>query len=215
MIRPMPACSSLLRLVAATVMAAAVVLGCTSSTPTTAPVDPSASAPPPSVDAAACPVQTPPGPGDEIPGAGEMDVSDIGNGRWRLCLVEPVAFEVEGSAWCTWTEDRSEVREASGLPARIGADSTVDGGIAIDRGEVFLSSNEPRMVASWQGDPSDMQAVVGVAGRSGTVAFRIPATVDPEHPPAVRPPEAAGVMSWVCGDPPPRRTGGLDRVPAG
>jgi hypothetical protein len=204
MIRPMPACSSHLRLVTATVMAAMVVLGCTASTPTTAPLDPSASASPPGVDAGDCPVMTPPGPGDAIPGPGEMDVSDVGNGRWRVCLAEPVALEVEGSAWCTWTDDRSEVREASGLPVQIGGtDSTVDGGIAIDRGEVYLSSNDPRMIASWQGEPSDMQAVVGVAGRSGTVAFRIPAIVDPEHPPAVRPPEAAGVISWLCGGPPP------------
>ena len=100
-----------------------------------------------------------------------------------------------------------EVREAVGVPIPTGgAGSTVDGGFALDRGVVYLANNDPRMVFSWQGTPDDMSAVVGAAGRSGTVAFRIPATVDEEDPPAVRPPEAAGVMSWQCGSTPARLT---------
>jgi hypothetical protein len=208
MIRAMHARSCRLRLLMTAVLAPAVALGCAGPTPATAPVDGSAAASgpaaPPSVDAAACAVETPPGPDDTVPDPGEIDTTDLGNGRWRLCLAEPAVFEAEGSAWCTWNADRTEVREAAGLPVPTGASgSTVDGGIAIDQGVVYLASNDPRMVFSWQGEPSDMSAVVGVGGRNGTVAFRIPATVDPENPPALRPPDAAGVLSWQCGEPPP------------
>ena len=209
MIRPMHAYPPLARLVAAAVLAAAVALGCASETPTTGLVGPSASASglttaaPPSVDAEACAVLTPPGPDDKVPGPGEIDTTDLGNGRWRVCLAEPVPLVAEGSAWCTWNEGRTEVREAVGLPIPTGgAGSTVDGGFALDRGVVYLASNDPRMVFSWQGTPDDMSAVVGRSGASGTVAFRIPATVDEENPPAVRPPEAVGVMSWQCGSTP-------------
>lgn len=206
MIRPMHARSSHAALIAAAVLAVAVAIGCGTGPPTTPPDEPSGSAAvaPPSVDAAACAVQTPPGPDDTVPEPGEIDTTDLGNGRWRLCLAEPVVLEVEGSAWCTWNEERTEVREAAGLPVPTGgAGSTVDGGIALEQGVVYLASNDPRMISSWQGAPDDRSAVIGVAGRDGTVAFRIPATVDPENPPAVRPPDAAGTISWLCGDPPP------------
>jgi hypothetical protein len=207
MIRPMPSVTGLRRL-AAVAAVAAIAIGCGNTAVTVQPTESTESTGPgtaaPSLDATACPIETPPGPDDTVPEPGEIDTTDLGNGRWRLCLAEPVAFSVEGSAWCTWTADRTEVREAAGVPTPIGAaGSTVDGGIAIDRGEIYLASNDPRMISSWQGGPSDMSAQVGVAGRSGTAAFRIPAVTDPEHPPAVSPPAAAGVMSWLCGDPPP------------
>jgi hypothetical protein len=200
----MTSLAALRRLVAVAVVVAAAT-GCGDAVVTVQPTESTGpGTPAPSVDAAACPIETPPGPNDTVPEPGELDTRDFGNGRWRLCLAEPVALSVEGSAWCTWTADRSEVREASGVPIPIGAaGSTVDGGIAIDRGEIYLASNDPRMIASWQGGPSDMSAQVGVAGRSGTATFRIPALTDPEHPPAVPPPPAAGVISWQCGDPPP------------
>jgi hypothetical protein len=137
-----------------------------------------------------------------------MDVADLGAGRWRLCLSEPVVLTVEGPAWCTWSDDRTAVREISGLPAGIGGgDSTVDGGIALDRDEVYVSSTDGGTVSSWEGSPSEPAPAAGDATRLGTTTFRIPAVVDEENPPAVRPPEAAGVISWQCGDAPPPRTG--------
>jgi hypothetical protein len=214
MIRAMTSQTATRRLVAITVSAtiAAVVIGCGNTAATAQPSEPQATgAAAPSVDAAACPVETPPGPDDLAAGGAGGDAlggsEDFGGGRWRLCLAEPVAFSVEGSARCVWTDDRSEVREVSGLPTPIGAaGSTVDGGVALDRGQVYLASNDSRMISSWQGEASDMSAVVGVAGMTGTASFRIPATVDQDNPPAVRPPAAAGVMSWECGDPPPPAT---------
>ena len=204
MIRPMHAVTARSRVGLMAILVAAGAIGCANATPSGAPADGSVSAPPSSGKADGCAIATPTGPDDKVPESGEIDVADLGNGRWRLCLAEPVVFSVEGSAWCTWTGDRTQVREASGLPIPIGAvGSTVDGGIAVDRGEIYLSSNDPRMISSWQGGPSDMSADVGDAGRSGTASFRIPALTDPEHPPAIPPPAAAGVLSWLCGNPPP------------
>jgi hypothetical protein len=192
----------MLRLAATTALAA-VALACASATPSARPPEGSASAGA-GVDAAGCDIETPPGPDDQVPDPGEIDTTDLGNGRWRLCLVEPVAFSVEGSAWCSWTEDRSAVREATGLPLPIGAaGSTVDGGIIIVEGVVYLASNDPRMIFSWQGGPDGVQASAQPNGSGGTALFRIPATVDQESPPAIPPPQAAGVLSWLCGDPPP------------
>ena len=92
---------------------------------------------------------TPPGADDKVPGPGEIDTTDLGNGRWRLCLAEPVPLVAEGSAWCTWNEDRTEFAKRSACRSRpAGAGSTVDGGFALDRGVVYLANNDPRMVFS-------------------------------------------------------------------
>ena len=91
-----------------------------------------------------------------------------------------------------------------GLPLQIGAaGSTVDGGIAIDRGQVYISSNEPGKISSWQGGPDGVQATAQPDSASGTAVFRIPAAVDQESPPVVPPPAAAGVIAWQCGEKPP------------
>lgn len=197
MIRPMPAVPAAHLRLAGIALLAFVAVGCASSTPSATPATASAGA-------ASCAVETPPGPSDQVPEPGEVDTADLGSGRWRLCLSEPVAFSVEGSAWCLWSEDRSAVREAMGLPLQIGAaGSTVDGGIAIDRGQVYISSNEPGTISSWQGGPDGVQATAQPDSTSGTAVFRIPATVDQESPPVVTPPPAAGVIAWQCGEKPP------------
>jgi hypothetical protein len=199
MIRPMTSATAIRRLGAIAVVIL-LAIGCGDAAVTAQPTG----VPTAIVDAAACAVETPPGPDDQVPDPGEIDTTDLGNGRWRLCLTEPVAFSVEGSAWCSWTEDRAAVREAMGLPLPIGAaGSTVDGGIVIVDGVVYLASNDPRMISSWQGGPDGVQANAQPDGTSGTAAFRIPATVDQESPPVMAPPSAAGVVSWQCGDPPP------------
>jgi hypothetical protein len=207
----MPARSAPARLVVATLVAAALALGCGGSTPTSPPTGGTPSGAPASADAAACIVTTPPGEQDQVPAPGEIDTRDLGGGRWRLCLAEPVAFSVEGTAWCTWTDDRTFVTEVAGLPINLSPTSTVDGGVSIERKVAYLSSNDRTAVGSWEGGPVSIviegSSDPGRAATKGSAAFRIPATVDQESPPPVAPPEAAGVISWQCGEAPPPRTG--------
>jgi hypothetical protein len=187
--------------------------GLAPTTPTSPPEGGSVAGPPPTLEAAACPVQQPPGPRDTVPdpnGGDAIDTFDLGSGRWRLCLTEPAPIIVEGSAWCTWTDDRTFVTEVAGLPINLGPTSTVDGGISIERKVAYLSSNDGSAVASWEGGPIAIDVFADAGGgpsSKGSAAFRIPQTVDPEHPPAVRPPDAAGAIGWQCGDPPPFRPG--------
>ena len=126
MIRPMLVRSSVPLFVLTVLLVGAVALGCGNLAPSFLSAGRGIAHP------AACSIKTPPGPDDRVPGPGEMDVSDLGNGRWRLCLDEPVAFVVEGSAWCTWDEGRTFVREVAGLPIAVGEGATIDGGVAID-----------------------------------------------------------------------------------
>jgi hypothetical protein len=139
-----------------------------------------------------------------------MDTVDIGRGRWRLCLDAPVALVVEGSAWCTWNDQRTAVTEAAGLPVDAGPGAgTIDGGLAIDRGEAYLSRTGPGgdRAGSWQGGGPAQAILASVDGSAGLVKFRVAPIVDPEHPPAVRPPDQVGTIRWACGDPPAHRPG--------
>src|SRR5262245_54633500 len=114
MIRPMPAGSGLRGFFLATTLGVLVAAGCSG---------PPAVASPSSADAT-CAVETAPGPDDQVPGPGEMDVSDIGSGRLRLCLDAPAQIDIEGSAWCTWDEARTSVREVAGLPVTLPSGAT-------------------------------------------------------------------------------------------
>ena len=119
---PMPAAPAThLRLAGIALLAvvAMLAIGCASSTPSATPAAASA-------DAASCAVEAPPGPADQVPEPGEVDTADLGSGRWRLCLSEPVAFSVEGSAWCLWSEDRTAVRGGDG-PATTDRGCRLDG----------------------------------------------------------------------------------------
>ena len=126
-----------------TVALGIVLAGCT-ATPITSPAAPSTEASPSAIpiDDAACALQRQPGPDDRPPvrGGDLVDTVDRGGGRWRLCLEAPVPVVVESSAHCTWNDGRTVVTEASGLPVEIGAGGgTIDGGLSIERGEVYLS----------------------------------------------------------------------------
>src|SRR5262245_28617455 len=208
MIRPMTARTPAVRLVLAALVTAFLALGCGAATTSPAPAtSAAASDAPPSIDAASCVVTTPPGPGDQVPDPGEIDTTDLGAGRWRLCLAEPASFSVEGTAWCTWSDDRTSVREAMGLPLPIGSGgSTVDGGVVVDAGEVYVASNDPRLISSWQGGPDGVDLRPEAGGKSGTAIFRIPAIVDQESPPPIAPPTAAGVLAWQCAEAPAPRS---------
>lgn len=154
-----------------------------------------------------CALQKQPGAEDTVPGPGEMDVGDLGNGRWRLCLMEPISLEIEGSAWCSWNDDRSMVREVAGLQIAAGLEK-LDGGVALDRAAVFLSRTPANsdIVSYESSDPSQIIEPAD-GGRTGAARFRLEAFVDPEHPPAVRPPSQAGTLRWTCGPAPAPRPG--------
>ena len=170
---------------------------------------PDASANP--IDEAECALERQPGPDDRPPGPGGdgVDLSDRGGGRWRLCLDAPVRLAVEGSAWCTWNDERMAVSEASGLPLDIGnGRGTIDGSVSIEQGEVYLSQTKPAgEVGGWQGGPPGQLIQPSGDGSSGVARFRVAALLDPEHPPAIRPPDQVGTIRWACGDPPPHRPG--------
>jgi hypothetical protein len=137
-----------------------------------------------------------------------MDVADLGNGRWRLCVAEPAVLVVEGSATCTWTDDRSGVIEIVGLPLDDGAGSKVDGGVALDQRDVYLGfTSEAGDVVSFEGGDQPSQIDAAADGRSGAARFALVAVVDPEHPPSVVPAGRTGTLRWSCGNPPGPRPG--------
>ncbi|MBA2719150.1 MAG: hypothetical protein H0U52_07935 [Chloroflexi bacterium] len=101
------------------------------------------------------------------------------------------------------------VTEAAGLPVAAGPDKgTIDGGLAIDRGAVHVGRTGPGGdVGGWQGDGPEQAIRKSGDGSAGIVTFRAAPYVDPEHPPAIRPPDQVGTMRWACGEPPARRPG--------
>ena len=157
------------------------------------------------IAAGACPLGILPGPDDPAPGGASdlMDTSDMGSGRWRLCLDEPVELVAEGWAYCSWNDDRTEVREAAGLPIQLAAGS-VDGGIALDRGEVYLASTAiDGAVGSYTSGHLGPRIQAELDGTSGVARFLAAASLDREHPPAIRPADLVGTIRWECGAPPP------------
>ena len=151
----------------------------------------------------ACALTTEPGPADEPNrDGGELDMTDYGGGRWRMCLTEPINASVEHTAWCIWTQDRTAVSEINGLRVGINA-LEYDTYLSIARNEFQLQATgstggvyEPAHVVP-VGEASE-------DGRSGDLTFDVALKVDPG---AGAPPGAesryAGSMSWQCADPPP------------
>lgn len=168
--------------------------------------------PSPSVDATvdpdmSCVVTTDPGPADEPPwGSGEMDFSDLGAGRYRLCLTGPIAGTFEHTAWCSWSPDRTVVTSVSGLPTRI--DDVAYGIWAPLADDAFeLSTTDARgRVSTYRAGADSMIREVVDNGRDGSIAFAVELYVDPEsgaHPGA--PAAFIGAMGWTCGNPPAPR----------
>jgi hypothetical protein len=151
---------------------------------------------------------TQPGPADEPDrgGGDAIDMSDYGGGRWRLCLSEPMLATAERTAWCTWTQDRTEVSAISGLQVSIGA-LDYDASVSIGRNEFDFGTVDraTNLVASYL--PSEVPLGDATAdGRAGYLAFDVVLMADPEGgAPSGAVPRYAGVMSWQCGDPPPPR----------
>jgi len=161
------------------------------------------------IDPATCALQQQPGPADPAPVGGDlMDVADEGSGRWRLCLTEPDALVVEGSAQCTWTPDRSAVRAIAGLPLKDRGGAMVDGGVSLDPVDVYLGlTSQAGDVLSFEDTTGRQHFDAAADGGSGAVDFALQAVVDPEHPPSVGPADRTGTMRWACGKAPPPRPG--------
>jgi hypothetical protein len=156
-----------------------------------------------------CALTTEPGPADEPDrGFGELDLTDYGGGRWRLCLTEPTAATVEHSAWCIWTADRTAVSEVNGLPARIGA-VDYDAYLSINSNQFELNTTDQTsggLAATYKPGPVIPRGNAADDGRAGYLDFEVVLTVDPEvGAPAGALPGYAGSMRWQCGDPPPPR----------
>jgi hypothetical protein len=173
--------------------------------PTAVPAEPSptstvAAEPPPD-----CLLATEPGASDEPPrGSSELDLSDFGAGRYRLCLTGPITGTFERTAWCVWTPDRTAVTSVHGLPAKLG-DTAYDAYAPLGSDEFQLGLTDPvGLVSTYTADADHLTSEVGEAGRSGDLAFEVKLYVDPESSaPPDAPPTYAGAMRWLCGDPPP------------
>jgi len=163
--------------------------------------DPSASIAP----GGACELSAQPGPDDVPEGGGETDMSDMGGGRWRVCLEVPMAAAAEASAWCLWDEGRTTVTEISGLPASVG---TVDY-------DAWLSFAAPAfefhatdtahggIIANYATDTGPVHVQLDSDGRGGIARFDVGQRADPEAaPPPGAPARYGGVMRWRCGDAP-------------
>jgi len=157
---------------------------------------------------AACSVEQAPGLSDAPPVAGGdlLDLSDYGPGRSRLCLTAPIPMTFEGSAWCTWNEERTDVEQVGGLPRAVGSReisafvsfAPPRAGAEIidrDRGGLVISYEQSRLPVVIESEPPHL---------NGRAAFDLAQYVNPETgvvPGA--PPAMAGTMAWACGDPPP------------
>lgn len=156
-----------------------------------------------------CALTTEPGPADEPNrGGGELDLTDYGGGRWRLCLYEPTVATVEHSAWCIWTRDRTSVSEIDGLPAKIET-LHYDTYLSIDRNEFQLHTTDREtggLGGNYEPGPVVPAGDATDDGRAGHLEFDVNLNVDPEAGAAPgAEPRYAGVMRWQCGDPPPAR----------
>jgi hypothetical protein len=156
---------------------------------------------------AECELRQQPGPGDIPPqGGGDlMDNSDMGAGRWRVCLGAPIAATAEASAWCSWDEGRTTVTEISGLPASNGQ---------VDY-DAWLSFAAPAFefhatdtahggrIANYTTDTGPVHVRLDGDGLGGIVIFDVGLQPDPETgPPTGAPQRYGGVMRWRCGDAP-------------
>jgi hypothetical protein len=202
--------------VALVVVGLAVLVGTQPVAPQSSPPGPSSPTPDlPSSDAAligasVCALQRQPGPDDHAPGGGGdlMDVADYGGGRWRMCLDAPVSVVAEGTAWCIWNDDRTAVLEVNGLPVDVGGGTKIDGSVQIRQPQAHVALTSANGdVTSYvdHGHRSRVEPANG--GTSGAAAFALDQYVDPEHPPALKPPGVSGTIRWACGQPPAPRPG--------
>lgn len=192
-----------------------------------APTDPVATPRLPNVvtiDPGVCALERQPGP-DDTPvraqdggadgGGGDsqgFDPVDWGTGRWRLCLTGPTAVQLEGSAWCEWSDGRDSVIGLEGLAVGEaserfhGSASVPDGMVSLDR---MTGGTVASVWSSLVAQPLDP----GLDGRTGALTISLPSVpADPTTVPsgAPRPSpvgDATGTIRWSCGEPPPSRPG--------
>jgi len=185
---------------------AVILAGCASSIAPTEPPPTSGSGGGVPTDAALeCAVTQPPGPADVPSTEGEMDTSDQGGGRWRLCLTTPAPISVETSAWCRWDADRTQVEDVSGLPAVVG--TVAYDAFATRRGafEIHLTDQaQGGLIANYEAGLANLRLSAPSDLTGGLLAFEATLVEDPESgPPAGAPPVVSGTLAWECGEPPP------------
>lgn len=159
------------------------------------------------IEPAVCRIEQAPRPGDGPPAAivKGQGLADAGPGRWRMCLADG-AEPIEGSAWCSWNDDRSAVTQLEGQPVDAGQDriqlslTTRDGTIAVivERGLQSVAYRQP-------GGPVALAAADG--WHDGAANFELDRREEPSAPPDHRPGHLAGVLRWMCGEPPAPRPG--------
>jgi hypothetical protein len=160
------------------------------------------------IDPSTCAIRQRPGPADAPPDGGgdAMDVADFGPGRFRLCLTEPTVVDVEGSAWCAWSADRSTVNEVDGLPTAVAGGPQIAGNLGIERLRLEIEATGANGDVFTFGNDGDRRLIQPAAdARSGVAAFVVTEVIDPEHPPQVRAQPRSGYLRWVCGEPPEPR----------
>lgn len=150
-----------------------------------------------------CAIQQAPGPDDAPQLGGEMDTSDEGPGRWRLCLDTPASVTLEGTAWCRWDAARSNVEAVSGLPTAadgIDYDAYIDfpgSGFEVhltDRGSGAIANYGPRL---------DLPTVdTDAAHRAGLAPVDVALLTGDDVAPVGAAAAIAGRLRWACGDPP-------------
>jgi hypothetical protein len=150
-----------------------------------------------------CVIEEGPGPDDVPPADAEIPTTDQGGGRFALCLVGPPGVRVEGTAWCTWTPDRSAVEEVSGLPTTTSRNTTVEGYFDLRTSAIQISLTDPQGTITTYVQAS-VPGAIRDDGSDGLAAFDAP--LDPAaeaSPPAGTPPRQTGILRWQCAPPPP------------
>ena len=150
-----------------------------------------------------CVIQQDPGPDDAPQPGGEMDTSNEGPGRWRLCLDTPTPVSIEGTAWCRWDAARTCVDAVSGLPTAadgIDYDAYIDfpgSGFEVhltDRGSGAIANYGPRL---------DLPNVdTDAAHRAGLAPVDVALLTGGDVAPVGAAAALAGRMRWACGEPP-------------
>ena len=150
-----------------------------------------------------CVIQQDPGPADAPQPGGEMDTSDEGAGRWRLCLDTPTTLSIEGTAWCRWDAARSNVEAISGLPTPSGGidyDAYIDfpgSGFEVhltDRGSGAIANYGPRL------DLPDIDT--DAAHRAGLAPVDVALVNGGDIAPVGAAAALVGRLRWACGEPP-------------
>jgi hypothetical protein len=161
-----------------------------------------ASSPEPAADLE-CVIQQDPGPADAPEPGGEMDTSDEGAGRWRLCLDTPTTLSIEGTAWCRWDAARSNVEAVSGLPTAAGGieyDAYID--FPSSGFEVHLTDRGSGTIANY-GPREDLPDIeTDAAHRTGLAPVDVALLTGGDVAPVGAAATLAGRLRWACGEPP-------------